>query len=513
MKAVHTTWFKKNGTFVDYSCSWLSPHFHLMSWVLSSLQLSRFFPQSSLMTDEIGAELAHKLHLPYTQIQTDLETVKQQNNLWVLNKIYTYSIQTEPFIHLDTDAFFFNQIDPNWLTAPLLAQNFEYDHENYIHAYGDVLTLCQYIPEIIKKDKFGRLTAVNAGVIGGTNWLFFKEFAQFVEEFLIRNEACLSNCHYAHLNVFVEQYLFKQFADAKEIPVSYISPKEFGPPCDYKMTEFAKLPLDCQYIHITNYKQNPTVCQQMAQRLWLESPELHERVIAVCRTLEATHHPISLPDTSLPNPFYRTAYVLAKLGLCETDKQLTMYEINTLIAARQALPEGVVLADVFQYESRLLEFNQTLPTGQTLSKDWQTYSRQTNTLLALPPEQYRQKTIGQGPRCVRLDSSWDWAEVSEFAGQTANRDWADNLTAEPSYYETILYIFVHQGLVREHLLDVLNILILDVAETPVAMHTVVDSVVEQVCQHQPATNPAELAGVIIDRIRHFLYHGVLDVIP
>lgn len=512
MKFVQTVWFKENKTEINYSAGWLSLHFHLMSWALSSYQLSQFFSQKCLMTDEIGAELAQKLHLPYTQIQTDLETVKQQNALWVSNKLYTYSVQQQPFIHLDTDAYFFNNIDPQWLSAPLLAQNFEYDHENYCHAYNDVITHCPFIPDLIKKDQLGRLTAVNAGVMGGTNWLFFKEFAQFVEEFLIRNEAHLAKCHYDHLNVFVEQYLFKQFADAKGIPVSYISPKEFGPPCDYKMTEFAKLPLDCQYIHITNYKQNPAVCEQMAQRLWLESPELHERVTTVCRTLEATHHPILLPEPPLPNPFYRTTYLLSKLGLFETDQLLTQPEISTLIAAREESPEGVVLSDVFQYETRLLEFNETLPNGTVLWADWENYSRRTNTLLALPPEEYLQKTIGQSPRCVRLDSAWNWAEVSEFAGQTANRDLAQNLTADPSYYETVLYIYVHQGLVREHLLDVLNILILDTLEEPAMMQTVVDSVVEQVCVHQPATNTTELASLIVDRIRHFLYHGVLELI-
>ena len=264
MVSVQSVWFEQKQGKVDYSLGWLSPEFNLFSWALSSYQLSSFFTGATLMTDEIGAELAQKLQLPYTVLHTDLETVKQENYLWVANKLYTYSVQQHPFIHVDTDAYFFNDINPVWLDAPLLAQNFEYDHENYIHAYNDVQAHCRVIPELIKKDHLGRLTAVNAGVMGGTSWLFYREFSQFVHTFLQQNEANLVHCQYDYLNVFVEQYLFKQFADIKGIPVSYITPKEFGPPCDYQMAEFIKLPLDCSYIHITNYKRNSTICEQMA---------------------------------------------------------------------------------------------------------------------------------------------------------------------------------------------------------------------------------------------------------
>ena len=510
-KIVQTTWFNEYHDKLDYFSGWLFPHFHLMSWALSSLQITRYFDIAELVTDNIGAELAiDKLQLPYTHINTDLETVKKDSYLWVSNKLYTYSIQQEPFVHLDTDAYFFNHIDPKLLTAPLVAQNFEYDHDNYVQAYQDVLAHCPYVPDCVKKDDNGRLTAVNAGLIGGTNVAFFREFTAFVTDFLHQNEAALAKCTYEYLNVFVEQFLFKKYAEFKNVPITYVTPVEFGPPCDYKMAEFTQLPVPCHYIHITNYKRNPTVCEQVAQRLWLESPELYERVLTVCRELEATQHPVSLPDAPVASPFYRTQYVLSVVqpsAIPATEPDVLLTQLNTL--SDEAVRP--VLLDAFQYEEQRQALIGALPGAATLMQDWQRWSATTNALLSLPVETYSQQIIQRSAYFQRIESEWNWAEVNEFAGQDASRDFAQNVQAPPAYYETILYVYMNVGVVREQLLDALNMLLIDALEEPATIASVIESVSEQVLPYQPTLDKVGLAQTILGRIRHFLYHGVLVV--
>ncbi|MBD2705004.1 hypothetical protein IC229_30525 [Spirosoma sp. BT702] len=513
MKSIQSTWFNEFSEHIDYHCGWLSPGFNLFSWSLSSLQLSKLFNKTELVTDDIGAELASRLQLPYSSIKTNLEAVKHESYLWVSNKLYTYSIQNEPFIHLDTDAYLFNQVDRRLLTASLTAQNFEYDHDNYIQAYQDILTHFKYVPDWICKDAYGRLTAINAGFIGGNDASFFQEFTTVVADFLERNQAELGKCQYDYLNVFVEQLLFKKYADFKNIPIEYISPIEFGPPCDYKMAEFTQLPVHCNYVHITNYKRNPTVCEQMAQRLWLESPKLYERVLTVCRQLEASHHAISQPAAlqPVPSPFYRTEHLLNSLQAFSLFNK-SAEELEIFI---DALPEGqlkVVVTDVFQYECRRQDFSRTLPEPAIFKSHWQHYSQQTNTFLGLPLEVFSRKSIRQSAYCFRIESEWNWAEANEFAGQTADRNLIDNLQTEPAYYETLLYVYPHAGIIREHLLDAINILILDALETTRSIDSVVDGICDQVTDHQSQVDHQQLRDTIINRIRHFLYHGVLEVV-
>ncbi|SOD83040.1 DUF6734 family protein [Spirosoma fluviale] len=511
MKGIQSFWLRETEK-KYFTCGWLDTKYNLFSWVLSSLQLTQFYNKRELITDSIGAELAiGKLQLPYTHVSTDLETIKQDNYFWVSNKLYTYSIQNEPFIHLDTDAYLFKQLHSKLLTAPLVAQNFEYDHTYYTQSFQEVIANCTYLPDFIRTDELGRLTAVNAGLIGGTNVSFFKEFETFTKEFFQKNETGLRKCTYENINIFVEQFLFKKFADYKNIPIDYVSSIEFGPAPDYQMANFTQLPTNCPYIHVMNYKRNSTVCEQLAQRLWLESPELYERVLTVCRELEATHHPISQPvQQQIPSPFYRTAYLLESVQLPNPIGP----SVAALSTHIQALPENEVksvLEDVYQFEYGRQRFIDALPGSATLTQHWQTYSRQTNTLLALPAEVYHQQSIRLGRYCQRIESDWNWAETNEFAQQTADRDLAHNLHLEPSYHEVVLYIYLHQGIVREQLLDALNMLILDTLEAPASITSVIDGVCDQVAAYQSEVDRAELVDTILSRIRHFLYHGVLEV--
>lgn len=509
MTTVQSIWF-------DHKLSnngWLTSRFNLMSWALSSYQLARFSTNVELVTDVIGANLATNLKLPYSNIKEDLETRKQQNFLWVSNKIYTYSIQRNPFIHVDTDFYFFNQIPSHLLTASLVTQNFEYDHDNYKYTYDEVCSYFSYIPDLITKDVYGRITASNAGIIGGINTDFYQQFSEFVDNFLSQNEMALSMCRYDYLNIFVEQFLFTQFAASKEISVKYLSPISFGPSCDYQMADFTKLPDDCMYIHVMNYKRNPTICEQMAQRLWLESPELYEQVITVCHQLEATHHPVSLPSpkSTQLGLFYRTQQLLHSLQLCEAHQNLTQAQLTQLIATIPESDIKLVIEDAFLYEVERQEFAELVATRSDYWKAWKLYSLQANELPNLPVQAYYKTQLRQTSYCVRLDAGWDWAEVNEFSGQTADRALIANLVTKPSYYEILLHYYPHNQLIREQKLDVLQMLILDMIDKPTTIKELFNTAIKQVLLYQSKIDKPQLKRSILSCVQHFLYHGVLEV--
>lgn len=65
------------------------------------------FDQVELYTDKRGYEvLIEKLHLPYTQVHVIYDDSLCLPQHWAYAKIKTYSLQTEPFLHIDGDMYF-----------------------------------------------------------------------------------------------------------------------------------------------------------------------------------------------------------------------------------------------------------------------------------------------------------------------------------------------------------------------------------------------------------------------
>ena len=106
MKIVQSFWTAgKDAT--NYNFGWLSPLDHYLSWILSCNLLRKQYNHVSLVTDQQGYHiLVEELGLPYTEVDTCLDSlVEYKSHLWALAKIKAYSIQREPFIHVDGDVF------------------------------------------------------------------------------------------------------------------------------------------------------------------------------------------------------------------------------------------------------------------------------------------------------------------------------------------------------------------------------------------------------------------------
>jgi hypothetical protein len=77
---------------------------------LSAILAKRHYNNIFLYTTPDVAEAVRARKIPYDWIDTDILT-DLPNKSYTLPKIKIYSIQTEPFIHIDYDAFLFDKID------------------------------------------------------------------------------------------------------------------------------------------------------------------------------------------------------------------------------------------------------------------------------------------------------------------------------------------------------------------------------------------------------------------
>lgn len=182
MKIVQSYWSHPS-TFNDESINarskggFIDKRFHYMSWALSCLSLKRFYKKVELITDKAGSKLlVTELELPYTDIEVCLDQLNHYHpNLWAIGKIKTYQLQTEPFLHIDSDIYVWKKLgNLSFHKSPLIVQNVEYDCKWNIEAMVNNEKKLSFLPEEIngayKKSDF---TSINAGVIGGTDLDFF----------------------------------------------------------------------------------------------------------------------------------------------------------------------------------------------------------------------------------------------------------------------------------------------------------------------------------------------------
>ena len=289
MKIVQSFWskpslkFKNLNDFDRFNGGWLDKRYNFMSWTLSCLQLNKFYNRVELVTDEEGAELLiQKLKLPYSSVNVTLEKVNQyHNDLWAIGKLFTYSIQNEPFMHIDGDVFIWKKFDEKINEASLIVQNLDSDLPFYYPILNEVEENLSYIPKVVKEQRLKNriVKSCNAGVFGGNDIPFLKEYCKKAFEFVDRNIDNLHNINVGFFNCIYEHYLFYCMTDYYHKDVSSIlSESEKG--VEGVKIDFNGIPNRVTYAHPANYaKKSQTICNHIEHRLMMDYPEYYFHII------------------------------------------------------------------------------------------------------------------------------------------------------------------------------------------------------------------------------------------
>mgnify|MGYP006876760328 CR=1 FL=1 len=285
MRIVQTYFSQSN--IDERSGNWLNQTSNLACWALSCLMLIRHYGNVILYTDSLGADLlVDKCGLPYDAVHTvfdDCDIRKRiQDGLWVLSKIYTYSLQEEPFVHVDGDFLLWNKIDIN---HDIIFQNLEIDvdlyyktYRNLSDRYGDLeLTFadCLRYPYINK--------ASNMGFFGGKNISFINEYANSVIDFSQKIEQLSYRCGDLDYNCFLEQYYFHYLCRIHGIEYSTLTK-----PCysDFKRNAGIRFNIPNPNIPFNHFlgtgKKNEIANDFVKSILKVQFPEYYGRIESLC---------------------------------------------------------------------------------------------------------------------------------------------------------------------------------------------------------------------------------------
>jgi hypothetical protein len=138
-----------------------------------------------------------------------------------------------------------------------------------------------FIPDCIKNDikESSVLKISNAGILGGTNLDFFREFANLSFRFVDDN---LSQLHYIKSGSFgmiFEEYLFYCLSRTKGIEVTYLLEPLTDDFTGTQLIGFETAPLKTKFIHpVGTFKKYKKICDLLDSTLLINYPDYYFKI-------------------------------------------------------------------------------------------------------------------------------------------------------------------------------------------------------------------------------------------
>ncbi|AUC13922.1 hypothetical protein BTO06_01580 [Tenacibaculum sp. SZ-18] len=339
-----------------YKGGWLKKKYSFFSQALSCLSFKEFYPEVELYTDTHGKKLLlDQLKLPYTKVHVTLEEINSYNpKLWALGKIVTYAQQDKPFLHADTDVYIWRKFDSELTSSELFTQNLEVNFPAYQDAFNEILKRFDWIPTELINVLYQNqnIQAFNAGIIGGSNYSFFKQLKDRAFDFIHKNEHLLNTIDIGIFNTIFEQQLGFAIAQKKKIPISYYLNKvdsDFS-----QVINFHTVPVSSSYVHCIGYaKKSIFACEQLEARLKYHFPTYYNDLI---ENLKAT----------FPEEEFECDFSVERMNnLFRIYDWLSTVSINDIFETRFSLSKNVAIIN--EEEKYFLSYS--LPQNGSLQKE------------------------------------------------------------------------------------------------------------------------------------------------
>ena len=540
MKIVHTFWVDEGKNPLKDSFGWCSAPYHLMSWALSCLQLHQFYEDIELITDRKGKELLiDQLKLPYKNVRVELDKLNlvEIPGLWVMKKIYSYTLHEEPFLNVDGDVYVYEPFPDELISAPLIAQNIEQDFDYYKELVGLVTDIFPSVPKpIIEQIYKGKeIQASNAGILGGIDYVFFKDYYQVVEQFIANNQdqiKSLSPSQMVNFNAVVEQYIFHCLSTDQGIEVNYLLDTVYDPSFFESFANFHHLPNDISFMHaLGDYKKNGWVCDQLAHRLRLDYPDYYRKISDLLQSGQQSQsgktHTINTKDPydeissyskdylakSEKEQFYRTERMLT--AICEKEgifwerTKFTIREFKDYLESiSNTNPWKRILNDVYEFEEEKLRLIRSLL--QYKSEEGEAFSAIQLANEALRDQNWKEKAeLKLAANCKTILSEWDWSQNSVLFTQIKMNSIEENLLLPPHFYQTVLLWDQHHTEIIEYPVGPIASYLLSVLSEDSFIQ--MTDLSEKVCSFFQLANKDQVLVLLDEEIRFLAYSGVIHL--
>jgi hypothetical protein len=163
----------------------------LYTMALATHRAMQHFKSVQIVTTSWGERVLRTAGIQATEFSTELDAMKSVSRwFWAYGKMIAYTMQTEPFVHVDNDVFIRQPLPDRVLNARLCFQSkeqmdvLEYNWYNVLRpCWGKAVIRPQVVVENEVTD-----FAYNCGICGGHDLEFFKEWRKISTEYIFAPE-------------------------------------------------------------------------------------------------------------------------------------------------------------------------------------------------------------------------------------------------------------------------------------------------------------------------------------
>ena len=258
----------------------LTEKHHAMSWALSCLSWKKYYGKITLYTDKKGKEwLIDKLKLPYDDVIVCMDEINNVNPIYyAYSKLYVYSLQDKPFLHVDGDTYIFDKLPIDYKNSDLVCQSYEYNFSFYGKVLKQVCENLNNLPIEIYNYNSENFQAINAGIIGGKDVFFFKQLFLLVNDIFKNNDINSNTIDLERYNVLMEQFYFYMLAKKNNLKIERLINSNISE--NFKeLTQFHLTPCYNSYILLISISKRQYLhFLQLECRLKKEFPETFNHI-------------------------------------------------------------------------------------------------------------------------------------------------------------------------------------------------------------------------------------------
>jgi hypothetical protein len=213
MKAIYTLQIGKNAWRNNEYCGYRCKEELLDSLLLSTRIASWHFNKVQLYCDNEAAQIIKEdgRDFPIETIACldELSWVHEHN--WSYSKVYVYSLQKEPFVHIDIDAFLWDGLCDELLQKKFIFQQMEYVSNAAYTFYKDTYAEAKQLNLLPPAIEYQAPYAMNCALFACTDtaYLFLiKEYFDVVNDYVKNNNNRFSEFSSPHFQCVMFEQLF-----------------------------------------------------------------------------------------------------------------------------------------------------------------------------------------------------------------------------------------------------------------------------------------------------------------
>jgi len=202
--------------------NYTSMKFHLASWIIAIEFAKKIYPKVEIYTDKKWKELLSKF---WYECSDELEQLELHPWFRAWGKLLTYSLQREPFTHIDSDCFLWKPLPQEFQECNLFTQNEEND-DWFKSAYqGQIDYMMKnnfLLPEYVRNTSIKKASC--CGIIWWQDFSFINWYANEALDIIRKNKDKRIWMDDVWIyNVIFEQWLLDVIVNEKNKQMKYLT--------------------------------------------------------------------------------------------------------------------------------------------------------------------------------------------------------------------------------------------------------------------------------------------------